>query len=580
MGVIDGQAVSAGITNPAFLDANADDTASGIITLANTAPASGATIGNTQGLQNHLRTTTGATETTDATSYSGAPASTVTPGTTHEVAIVALAGKFHPSTGHTHDGSAGSGGPIPASALSSVPLRGYFIQAATLTGASGLSTNVSTELSGKSASLGPTTLGIPVTSPYNRVILRQGSGLSAGDEIRDSLGNQVYGRVTYSSPVWTLTYFVDLSGIEATYSLPAQDVAWYFQELYNPLSGAPVYSEIAIIPSENATADVIDATTTQKGKVQLEASASAPVSATGTPGTANATVANADHAHEGVHSVGIYSVVGTPPMGDVLLEQGSNITMTYVSGRIRVAAVSGGSGNLINPFQGVPTGTVDGVNAAFTLPQTPQTADALQVFVDGILRPKTTAWTVSGTTLTFTAGNIPTTGQSIYVFYGGDVVKSVQEVASGTVDGVNDTFTLTNAPVNASALLVYRDGLEVDASEYTLTAATIQFSVPPSLGQSIYAWYLTAGVPTGMFAGGASYYVENITLTAPQAAAKQVTLTFSPISPSQVAVDAIGGGAQFYGDDFTVSGAVLSWSGLGLDGVLATGDKLRIIYLY
>lgn len=579
MGVINGQAVDQAITNPAFLDANQDDTASGIITLANTAPASGATVNNTQAAINQLKDTTGATEVTPATGYAGAPASTVTPGDTHEEAIVSLALKFHPTTGHTHDGTAGNGPLISATSLTSVPLKGYFVQGATLVGASGLSTDVSAELSGKSVSSGPLVLGLPVVPPYNRVILRQGSGLKQGDEILDALGNQVYGRITYSTPVWTLTYYVDLGGIEAAYSLPAQDVAWYFQELYNPLSGAPTYSELAIIPSDNATADVIDATASQKGKVQLAASAPGAIASSGAIGTANATVANADHTHEGVHSVGIYSVPGTPPMGDVELEQGSNITMTYSSGRIRIASSSGGSGSLINSFQGTPTGTVDGVNANFTLSQAPQTDDALQVFVDGILRPKTTAWTTSGTTLTFTAGNIPLTGQSVYTFYAGDTVKSVQEVPSGTVDGVNTVFTLTSAPVNAMGLLVYKDGLEVDTSEYILSSSTITFGVAPPIGSLIYAFYLTAGAPVAMFTG-ATYYVEYVTLTGPQATAKQVTLTYSPLTPAHTLLDVIGGGPQYFSVDFTVSGAVLSWNGLGLDGILASGDQLRIVYLY
>lgn len=579
MGVINGQAVDQAITNPAFLDANADDTASGIITLANTQPASGATVNNTQAAINKLKDTTGATEVAAATTYSGAPANTVTAGGTHEVAIVELANKFHATTGHTHDGTSGNGPLISASSLTSVPLKGYFVQGATLVGASGLSTVVTTELSGKSVSSSSTVLGLPVVPPYNKVILRQGSGLSKGDEILDTLGNQVYGRVTYSAGVWTLTYYVDLSGIEAAYSLPAQDVAWYFQELYNPLSGAPVYSELAHIPSDNATADVIDATTSQKGKVQLSATAPPAITGAGAIGTTNATVANADHTHEGVHSVGIYSVAGTPPMGDVLLEQGSNITMVYSSGRVRISSISGGSGSLINSFQAVPTGTVDGVNANFTMPQAPQTDDALQVFVDGILRPKTTAWTTSGTTLTFTAGNIPNLGQSVYVFYAGDAVKPVQETPSGTVNGVNTVFTLTSAPINAMGLIVYKDGIEIDSTEYVLSSSTITFNTAPASGSSVYAWYLTAGAPVAMFTG-ATYYVEYVTLTAPQAAAKQVTLTYPPVTASQVQLDVIGNGPQYFSVDFTVSGSVLSWNGLTLDGLLAAGDQLRIVYLY
>lgn len=582
MGVVNGQAVDQAVTNPAFLDADQDDTASGIITLANTQPASGATITNTQGTLNSLLDTTGATETVPATAYSGAPASTVTPGDDHELAIVALASKFDPTTGHTHDGTAGNGGPIPAASIASVPLKGYYQQGTNLTGVTGTSHDVTTELSGKSQSSGPTVTGLPTVAPQNRVILRQSTGTEAGDAFTDGLGNEVFGRVTYSSPNWTLSFYVNIAGSEIAYSFTGSNaVTWYYQELFNPLSGAPVYSELATIPSDNVTADVVDATVSVAGKVTLSGSTPPAIASTGSAGTANATVANADHTHDGVGSLGIFAVVGTPLKGAVELEQGSNVTMTYNSGRIRIASVSGGSGSLINAFQEVPSGTVDGVNAVFTLTQTPQTADALQVFVDGVLRNKTTSWTISGNTITFTAGNIPSTGQSVYAFYAGDSVKAVQETPTGTIDGVNDTFTLSSTPINATSLLVYIDGIEIDASEWTLTGPTLVFDpgAIPSTGQNLYCFYLTAGVPVGMFAGS-QYFVEQVTLNPAQAAAKQVTLTYTPAVANQVTLDVIEGGPQFYGDDFTVSGSVLGWNGLGLDGILASGDKLRICYLY
>jgi len=75
-----------------------------------------------------------------------------------------------------------------------------------------------------------------------------------------------------------------------------------------------------------------------------------------------------------------------------------------------------------------------------------------------------------------------------------------------------------------------------------------------------------------------TYRVENRVLTSGEASAEQLTLAFTPGTPSYVAVDPEGGPTQFFGLDFTVSGNILSWSGLGLSGLLSTGDRLRIIY--
>jgi hypothetical protein len=67
-------------------------------------------------------------------------------------------------------------------------------------------------------------------------------------------------------------------------------------------------------------------------------------------------------------------------------------------------------------------------------------------------------------------------------------------------------------------------------------------------------------------------------LTALEISNKSLTLLNTPLAASLVAVDAIGGGAQDYGIDFTVTGNILSWNGLALDGLLEAGDKLRIKY--
>lgn len=76
-----------------------------------------------------------------------------------------------------------------------------------------------------------------------------------------------------------------------------------------------------------------------------------------------------------------------------------------------------------------------------------------------------------------------------------------------------------------------------------------------------------------------SFIVNKFTLTPTDITNKFVTLTQAPAVPSQTSLDIIGGIEQDYGPDFTVSGTTLSWSGLFLDGVLSSGDKL-IIYYY
>lgn len=344
MGITDGQAVSAAITNPAFLDANADDTATGKISFANTDGPSGPTVTNIQRETNSLDSFTGRAA---GSVYNALPS-----WTNNDVGLSTdnlktradnLTATFNSVSGHTHDGSAGEGGPIAGSSLTSVPLRGYVNQGTDLTGVTGTSTNVSTELAGKSDSSGPTDTGVVVTAPQNKVILRQASGANEDDSFIDGSGNVVYGRLTFSTPTWTLSYYVDISGTETAYSFSSSDVRWYYQELYNPMVNPPVYSEFAAIPSDNATADVLTATTSIQGKTQLASAVAQSVGASNTAGTANATVANADHAHQGVHGIQEF-VEAVNIYGDIILKGTTSVTVARTGQTFEFSSTGGGGG--------------------------------------------------------------------------------------------------------------------------------------------------------------------------------------------------------------------------------------------
>lgn len=500
MGVVNGSAVSAEVTNPAFLDANADDTALGKIDLANIDPlVSGPTCFNIQREINSLNAYTGRPS---AGAYNLKPTFTNSQGFTALQDIVsrseALSAKFNSSTGHAHDGSAGNGAPISAASVSSVPLKGYVIQGADLASITGTSVNVSALFVSATPSNSPTVSGVVVNAPENKEILRQATGSSQNDVFTDSLGNVVYGRLTESSGVWTLFFYVDIAGTETAYSFTSKSIRWYYQKLFNPLLNPPVYSEFANIPSDNITQDIIDATTSNKGKVLLSSVVSSEVGTTSTSGTANGTVASADHAHKGIHAVQEFSE-GVNVYGDIVLKGSGSTTITRSGNTFTVTA----GGGLI-PVQESPPETPNGVLAAFTLTYPPYSSDSLLAFVDGVERFKT-EWSIAGTALTFGAGFIPGAGQDVKFYY--------------------------------------------FKSDSIVTAA-----VSPK--------------------------VEYRTVTSPEATAKSLSLANTPTMSSQIVIDQIGGGPAFYGDDFILSGSTVSWSGLGLDGFVSAGDKLRIQYFY
>ena len=335
-GVIDGSSVDAANTNVAFIVKNDDDSTTHKLGLQSTAVGDGPLLyTSTQKAINTLDTTTGATETVPGTTYS-APASTIVDGTNHQVALTALANKFDPTTGHIHSGAAGDAPPVSAPTISGVPLRGVVEQGTDILAVTGVSSDVSAQFASKTASTGTLSLGVVVLPIYNKCVLRQASGASTGDKFIDGSGNEVYARITNSGATWTLTYYVDLAGVETSYNFTvSSDIRFYYQELFNPMVSIPTYSEFATIPSDNVTADIITATTTDQGKVSLATTAQS-IGSSNSAGTANASVANANHVHQGVHSV----AVTAPIYGDAVLVAGTGISMSQLGQNITIDALA------------------------------------------------------------------------------------------------------------------------------------------------------------------------------------------------------------------------------------------------
>ena len=78
--------------------------------------------------------------------------------------------------------------------------------------------------------------------------------------------------------------------------------------------------------------------------------------------------------------------------------------------------------------------------------------------------------------------------------------------------------------------------------------------------------------------GALGYSVEQLEITPTQALNKEITLADVPNFPQKTLLYIDGGAAAFYNLDFEVTGDVLSWSGKRLDGLLTSGDLVRIVY--
>lgn len=156
----------------------------------------------------------------------------------------------------------------------------------------------------------------------------------------------------------------------------------------------------------------------------------------------------------------------------------------------------------------------------------------------------------------------------------GSSVVGIHE-SLGTGNGIITDFNLGFAPITEDSFIVFRNGMLVPRAEYTFANPTVSFLVPPAAGQKINAWNLSTGNPSVVVTPSGTFTVRYHEITAPEAAAKELTLAATPSVPSNVILDIIGGSSQRYGVDFSVSGNVLTWDSLGLDGVINVGDILR-----
>lgn len=298
-GITDGQAVSQAVTDPAFIFKNAPDVMPYVLGFTDTTTPSGTSFSNVQGEVNGNAFFQGRT-------LGSGPSSLPTwtnndvGASTDNVKLRAdnITQKFNGSTGHTHTGSPGDGPKISVGSLSGTQLIGKMIQGVNLTGVTGGTTNVSTQLSISTPSTSQTVQGIVVNAPYNLNYFLD----TNGDDILDGSGNKVYGRLTNTGGVggtWTVTYYSLVSGVETPYSFTgSHTIQWYYQQLFTE-STRTVYSDQIVIQSDLVAGEIPTATTSVYGKTLLSSTPPPAIAGAGSAGTANGTVANADHTHAG-----------------------------------------------------------------------------------------------------------------------------------------------------------------------------------------------------------------------------------------------------------------------------------------
>ncbi len=278
MGVSNGQYANEDTFNDGFMDKNADTFTTGVVALNNLDAPSGDLIENVQREFNANASFIGSTINqvktylpTWASDIVGAAADSIM------MRIEAIVARFDGASGHTHDGTDGEGPLLDPSSIYQPTLHAFTYRGADLTGVTGTSTVVTTEMAGKVAySVGDPFPGVNTGTGVNLIILKSAVD-TIGKSLRDSKGKRIFGRLTEAAGVWTLSYYTETAGVETAYSFAAAtNIAWYYSELYNPIDNDPAASFFSTLPYLESDTD-----TGELGVSGTRASPTAIVAGTG-----------------------------------------------------------------------------------------------------------------------------------------------------------------------------------------------------------------------------------------------------------------------------------------------------------
>jgi hypothetical protein len=261
MTVSNGNPGNATTFNNAFISRTQDSDTIGEVKLD--APSSGDTVDNAQASINELADAIGMSDNADSTTATTyANNNVIVDGENHKQSLEKLDAAFDTTTGHTHDGV--DAPQVDAADLDNI--NNYFCeyQEKTITAASGTDHIVTTDFSGESPSGGAATEGVITYAPANKVALLNATN---GGQIEDGEGQRVYGRLTESAGVWTLSFYTLEAGVETAHSLSSQDVLILYREVFTQATRPTITADVGVFESSDLTADIADASATVPGKV-------------------------------------------------------------------------------------------------------------------------------------------------------------------------------------------------------------------------------------------------------------------------------------------------------------------------
>lgn len=269
MSVLDGELANDSTFNSAFMSREVNTSTVGTIDLGNLDAASGPGLTNVQRNINALASALGIS-TDQVYNYLNTWADNGVGNTSESFRdkIEAITALFLAASGHTHDGTDGSGKKVLAASLDAYNNFWCTHERLVITAASGTTFDVSSNFAGKTAGGGSAAEGVLTTAPNNKVSIVNATTQTS---IEDGGGQIAYGRLTYSTGVWTLSFYTNEAGVETAFNLSSQDIAIVYREVFTSETRPTIGSNPADMGTLDITADIADASTTQRGAMSTGA---------------------------------------------------------------------------------------------------------------------------------------------------------------------------------------------------------------------------------------------------------------------------------------------------------------------
>lgn len=261
MSIVDGNPVNAAYTNAKVMSRTSDTSTTGKVALLN---AGSTSLNDPQKDINDIFTTVGITGENDVLSKVYSSNEVIVDGESYKASITRLDEEFHETTGHIHDGTSGNGPQISAAVLANFNNLFAEFQSVSITGAVGTSIDASSSFIGKIAGGSEVQIGVVTVPPFNKVTFVK---TSDGTFIEDGGGQRVYARITEAVGVWTLSFYTNEAGVETAHSLASTDITIIYLQVFTAATRPTIPSNPLEFGTLDITADVVDATTTQRGVV-------------------------------------------------------------------------------------------------------------------------------------------------------------------------------------------------------------------------------------------------------------------------------------------------------------------------